>query len=250
MSRRHRGYPESVGVAAQYVIPVSSREGDNIVAHRRTCLVHGADIVEALDRFHGAPREFDLPLRLPVQDIYKFDSRRIIAGRIEVGPPRGRRHAAVLAVQQIGANRLDRDMERPGTGLGGRRPVHRDHAERADFRRARRDREPHREGAGLTDVFRARVFWLGDKPLSVGQRYLMKYNTAEIPVEIQKIERAIDTTDLIDKPTDSVARDMVADIVLRARRLVALDDQKANMARRPLRADAAISPSSAAAPSA
>jgi bifunctional enzyme CysN/CysC len=58
---------------------------------------------------------------------------------------------------------------------------------------------------------------------------LMKYNTAEIPVEIQKIERAIDTTDLIDKPTDSVARDMVADIVLRARRLVALDDQKANI---------------------
>jgi len=100
----------------------------------------------------------------------------------------------------------------------------------------------------LTDVFRARVFWLGTKPLSAGRRYLMKYLTAEIPVEIQKIERAIDTADLSDKPTDEVARDMVADIVVRARRLIALDDQKHHP-----RAGAScwsrISRSSAAAPS-
>ena len=45
----------------------------------------GPTLVEALDSFRPAPRPVDLPLRLPVQDIYKFDDRRIIAGRIESG---------------------------------------------------------------------------------------------------------------------------------------------------------------------
>ena len=36
-------------------------------------------------RFEPARPLADLPLRLPVQAIYKFDDRRIVAGRIESG---------------------------------------------------------------------------------------------------------------------------------------------------------------------
>jgi bifunctional enzyme CysN/CysC len=55
----------------------------------------------------------------------------------------------------------------------------------------------------------------------------MKYFTAEIAVEVQAIERVIDTADLAEQPIDHVARDQVADIVLRARHLIAVDDHKA-----------------------
>jgi bifunctional enzyme CysN/CysC len=45
----------------------------------------GPTITEILDSFE-APRSLrDLPLRFPVQDVYRFDERRIIAGRIESG---------------------------------------------------------------------------------------------------------------------------------------------------------------------
>src|SRR5208282_6718575 len=45
----------------------------------------GPSLLTALEALEPAPLLADLPLRLPVQDIYKFDERRIIAGRIESG---------------------------------------------------------------------------------------------------------------------------------------------------------------------
>ena len=67
-------------------MPVSAREGDNIVS-RSTVMdwYDGPTVMEALDRFVPEALPGDLPLRLPVQDVYKFDERRIIAGRIESG---------------------------------------------------------------------------------------------------------------------------------------------------------------------
>jgi bifunctional enzyme CysN/CysC len=80
----------------------------------------------------------------------------------------------------------------------------------------------------LTAVIHARVFWLSATPLAVGRRYRLKLATAEILVEVQAIERVIDTTDLIPRPTAEVPIDAVADLVLRARSLVALDSHSAS----------------------
>jgi bifunctional enzyme CysN/CysC len=230
ISRDIAAYLASVGVVAQHIIPVSSRDGDNLA----TRSVHmkwntAPTVVEALDRFAGTPREEDLPLRFPVQDIYKFDARRIIAGRVEVGrlavgdallfSPSGKT-ARIASIETWSAPASVAAAAGDSIGLTLDEQIFIERGEIAS----------HGEGAPmLTDVFRARVFWLGAKPLSAGRRYLMKCYTAEIPVEIQKIERAIDTADLADKPTEEVARDMVADIVVRARRLVALDDRNTNL---------------------
>ena len=46
---------------------------------------HGPSVLEALDAFSPAPKPHDLALRMPVQAIYKFDDRRIVAGRVESG---------------------------------------------------------------------------------------------------------------------------------------------------------------------
>ena len=42
-------------------------------------------MVETLDGFMPARQPDELALRLPVQAVYKFDDRRIVAGRIETG---------------------------------------------------------------------------------------------------------------------------------------------------------------------
>ena len=46
---------------------------------------HGPTLAEALDAMTPMAPPTDLPLRFCVQDVYKFDDRRIIAGRIETG---------------------------------------------------------------------------------------------------------------------------------------------------------------------
>src|SRR6185436_13107717 len=46
---------------------------------------NGPSVIEALDLLEPQKADVDLPLRFCVQDIYKFDDRRIIAGRIETG---------------------------------------------------------------------------------------------------------------------------------------------------------------------
>src|SRR2546428_14136316 len=46
---------------------------------------HGPSVLEVLQRFPVTPRGTGGPLRIPVQDVYKVDDRRIIAGPIEGG---------------------------------------------------------------------------------------------------------------------------------------------------------------------
>ncbi|MFP6744103.1 MAG: adenylyl-sulfate kinase, partial [Alphaproteobacteria bacterium] len=84
-----------------------------------------------------------------------------------------------------------------------------------------------------SNVFRARMFWLGSSPLSVGQSFRIRLNTFEALVEVQDIERVIDTNDLAAHDSqpghvDEVARDGVAEVVLRTREILALDEFTAN----------------------
>ena len=74
-----------------------------------------------------------------------------------------------------------------------------------------------------TDVFRARLFWLGHEPLTIGKTYKLKLNTTEAQVQVQKIEAVIDTGDLSSAAASQVERNQVAEVVLRSRRMLALD---------------------------
>src|SRR5207253_6563704 len=75
-----------LGVTPTAVIPISARDGDGVAAHTpRIAWYKGPTVVEALDALEPAQPAEALPLRLPVQAIYKFDDRRIVAGRIESG---------------------------------------------------------------------------------------------------------------------------------------------------------------------
>lgn len=82
----YRAYLKSIGVTPTFIIPVSAREGDNIVTPSKAMdWYKGPTVVKALDSFVSGTPATESPLRLPVQDVYKFDQRRIIAGRIDSG---------------------------------------------------------------------------------------------------------------------------------------------------------------------
>ena len=76
----------SMGVEAREYIPVSAKLGENI-AHRSENMTwyQGPTVLEMLDQFEDKLPEVNQPFRLPLQDVYKFDERRILAGRVESG---------------------------------------------------------------------------------------------------------------------------------------------------------------------
>ncbi|MBC8070701.1 MAG: GTP-binding protein, partial [Deltaproteobacteria bacterium] len=90
IEREYRAFLAEVDITPQYFIPIAARSGDN-VATRSTQLdwYGGPTVLEAVDGFGKLPARTHLPLRMPVQDVYKWghrgDDARIIAGRVETG---------------------------------------------------------------------------------------------------------------------------------------------------------------------
>src|ERR1700722_828035 len=81
-----RAFLKTVGVEPKCFIPMAAKHGDNIAARsKKMPWWNGSTVLETLDEFQVAEPPTLQPLRLPIQDIYRFDERRILAGRIESG---------------------------------------------------------------------------------------------------------------------------------------------------------------------
>ncbi|MGH6947138.1 MAG: adenylyl-sulfate kinase [Kiloniellales bacterium] len=218
-------YLSDIGIQVSFVVPISARAGENI-AKRGTATpwYTGPSLLEALDRFVPLQRLVEQPLRLPIQDVYKFDERRILAGRIEAGSiavgdrllfspsdkmatvrsleswPDTQTASSASAGQSVGIT-LDEQIFVERGEIAS-------HLERAPL---------------LTTVFRATVFWLGEQPLAVGRSYKLKLATREATVTVQAIAAMVDTDSLARQEVVEVPRNAVAEVVLRSREMLALD---------------------------
>jgi bifunctional enzyme CysN/CysC len=75
-----------LGVVVHAIVPTSARDGGNIATPAEATWWRGPTLVSALealpDERTASP---DAPLRLPVQDVYRTGTRRVVAGRIAQG---------------------------------------------------------------------------------------------------------------------------------------------------------------------
>lgn len=218
-------YLNSIGVQPTHVIPVAARSGANIAEIAAETPWHkGPSVLGALDGFEPAKPATDLALRFPVQDVYKFDERRIIAGRIESGrlkvgdtlvfAPSGK-VARIATIESWGAG-----VASVSAGAGQSVGITLDEqifVERGNVA-AHQHHAPHQ-----SHNLKARVFWLGRGPLKVGSRYKLKLTTAEHVVDVVEIERIIDVEDLANHQGAEVARNAVAEVVFRAKSPIAHD---------------------------
>ncbi|MBC7950463.1 MAG: adenylyl-sulfate kinase [Rhodospirillaceae bacterium] len=221
-----RGYLGEIGVTPTHVIPVAARGGDNVKTRSANSpWYQGPTIIDALDNFDSAAPATEMPLRLPVQDVYKFDQRRIIAGRIESGrlkvgdrlvfAPSGK-SAKIASIEGWAGNDVSTVAAGAGRGVGVTldEPIFVERGQIAHLAEA---------PPVLAYSIRARVFWLGREPLVLGSRLKLKLATAEYPVEVAAIERVVDVEDLNNHDGREVGRNSVAELVLRARAPMALD---------------------------
>lgn len=86
----YKSFLSSIDIEPITFIPISAFNGDNIIVNsNNTPWYKGDSVLSLLDSLEGEKKRDDLPLRMPVQGVYKFtkggDNRRIIAGTIESG---------------------------------------------------------------------------------------------------------------------------------------------------------------------
>ena len=203
-----------LGVTPSAVIPISARDGDGVAERTpRIGWYNGPTVVEALDALEPARPLEQLALRLPVQAIYKFDDRRIVAGRIESGSLSAGDEIVIMPSAKIAKIKTVESW--PLTPVRGRQSAGRSVGITLDRELflERGDVISHVDAAPRdTRRIRARIFWLHDKPLISGASILVRLGTKESRATVVAIEKAVDPGELSSVETQAIARNHVGEI--------------------------------------
>ena len=221
-----------IGLEARTFVPISARGGFNVVtkAPQEMTWYSGPTITDMLDSFEPPKPVHDLPLRFPVQDVYRFDERRIIAGRIDTGTLRvgdtlvfspNNKTSVVASIETWNAPQKDIAVagESIGITLTEQIFVERGHV------------ASHEQDAPIeSNRFKARLFWMGKRNLGLGERTRLKLATQELDAEIVSIEKIIDASTLenVAAGRDYIARNDVAEITLQTRGALVMDNAERN----------------------
>ncbi len=221
---------QKLGITPRTFIPVSAREGDNVAdrSDESADWYQGATVVEMLDGFDLPESEVERPLRFPLQDIYRFDDKRILAGRIESGRLEvgqtvlfqpGNKEGVVETIEWWNAPTRQEAVagESMGITLTDQIFVERGHVG-ADAQ------DPPTQ----TRRFEANLFWMGPQDLDVGAAYRLKLATQEVECEVAEVVSIIDgsTLEPIGEEREHIARYDVAKVIIETRHFVAVDTHR------------------------
>jgi bifunctional enzyme CysN/CysC len=228
IEEEYRRFLSQLGVVPRLFIPISAHSGDNL-AKPSTHMpwYNGPTVLEALDQFQIAAQPHDLPLRFPIQDVYRFDRRRILAGRIESGALRvGDRLLFSPRNKSSTVKSIELWNAPPHNLAGAGQSVGITLTEQIFVERGQ-IASHHHDPPIETDVFNAKLFWLGRQNLEIGRRVKLKLTTQEVECAIQSIEKLIDASTLatIDSTTrHHIARNDVAEVTIRTKVPIAFDN--------------------------
>ncbi|MBI5016245.1 MAG: 50S ribosome-binding GTPase [Deltaproteobacteria bacterium] len=220
-----------LGIVPSAVVPISARDGENIaVCLGKTPWYDGPSVLEALDAFDNVRAEEGLPLRFPIQDVYKWEGRRLYVGRVETGSvrvgadvtflPSGRR-TRVKTVEQWRKPNLLSAFAGQCVGLTFEDEVF---VERGEVL-ARSDAAPV-----ASDELRASLFWLATRPFEKGKTYTLKLATAEVEATCVDIEERLDSSTLAvtERHAEQLETTEVGNVVFSLRKPIAADQYLEN----------------------
>lgn len=186
---------KKLDVSPDYVIPISSMKGDN-VANRSENMswYEGITVLEALDKFSILQLPEKGALRFPVQDVYKFDEKRILVGRVESGKLKAGDEVRFLPsdkkskVKTVEVWNSDLEVAEPGYCVG---ITLEDQLfiERGEMMCADSMPVP-------TQEVDASVFWMAKVPIKIGQPVSLRCATQDAECTIERIDRKINSSTL------------------------------------------------------
>ena len=226
IKKEYSNFLKSLGVEAKEFIPVSAKLGINIAELKDEMPWYkGPTVLNMLDQFEKKPRPDHLPFRFPVQDVYKFDERRIIAGRVESGKLKvgdriifspSNKQAVVKTIEAWSVN--EQPVSATSSESIGFTLDEQIFVERGNVCTLRE------ELPIVSTTFDANVFWMGQHNLEKGRKFIIKLNTQEVECEVQEFKKAIDAATLETLSNqDYIAKNDVAELTLKTRSPVAFD---------------------------
>ncbi len=193
IERAYQEFARELGFRSIAAIPVSAREGDNIVKRSaKMGWYRGPTLIERLETVSLQEDRAAAPFRFPVQWVCRPDSDfRGFAGTVRGG---GVKLGDTVAVAGSGAEmRVTQILGGEGT---------RESAEAGDAVMLSFDREvdisrgdvlSYPDSApAFVDQFAANLLWLGNSPMIAGRSYLLKLGTRKLPAEITSLRYRID----------------------------------------------------------
>jgi bifunctional enzyme CysN/CysC len=228
IEQEYRKFLTELGLDARTFIPASAKEGENVArASMKMKWYCAASVLEALDLLEPEERDLDLPLRFCVQDVYRFDGRRIIAGRIETGTLRvgdqlvfspANKSSVVATIERWNA------QENGGPAVAGD-SIGITLSEQIFVERgyiASHENETPIE----TNRFHADLFWIVREPLGVGHLYSLRLATQDVKCEVVSIERVMDSSTLETKSDgrEQLERNEIGRLIIQTRGPLVIDN--------------------------
>ncbi len=223
----YRKFLKELGLEARVFVPASAKNGENIAKLSGEMKWHtGPTVLEALDLLEPQSADVDLPLRFCVQDVYRFDDRRIIAGRIETGQLRvgdelvfspANKTSKVHSIEEWGRTGAKDAIAGDSVGITLSEQIF---VERGYV------------GSHQTETpieanrIHADVFWIVREPMRSGQLYDLRLATQEVKCEIASIDQVMDSATLETSTAkrDRLERNEVGRLTIQTRSPLVIDN--------------------------
>ena len=225
-----------LGLEARCFVPTSARTGENVINRsEKMRWYHGPTVLEALDAIEANPSFVDLPLRFCVQDVYRFDERRIVAGRIETGTLRigdelvfspANKTSTVHSIERWSSNADGLALAGDSIGITLTEQIFVERGYVASHQT---------ETPIETNRFHADLFWIARDPMRVGKPYTVRLATQEVKCRVASIEEVMDSSTLETKTEkrEQLERNEVGRLTIQTRAPLVLDNHEriANLGR-------------------
>ena len=227
IEKEYRKFLAELGLEARVFVPASAKNGDNVASTSKRMKWHrGPSLLEALDLLESQSADVDLPLRFCVQDVYRFDERRIIAGRIETGKLRvgdevvfspANKASKVQSIEEWGGNGDGEGLAGDSIGITLTEQIF---VERGYVASHQTDTPIE------ANRVHADVFWIVREPMRSGRLYDLRLATQEVKCEIVSIDQVMDSSSL-ESTTDKreqLERNEVGRLTIQTRSPLVIDN--------------------------
>ncbi|HST29298.1 MAG TPA: adenylyl-sulfate kinase [Chthoniobacterales bacterium] len=227
IEKQYQDFLGDLGLEARMFVPASAKTGENVATRGKKMQWHaGPTVLDALDLLEPQKEDFDLPLRFSVQDVYRFDDRRIITGRIETGKLRvgdelvfspANKASKIRSIEGWPTKGGDEAIAGDSLGITLTEQIF---VERGYV-------GSHQSETPIeTNRVHADVFWIVREPMRIGHLYDLRLGTQEVKCEISSIDSVMDSATLesSSERRDRLERNEVGKLTIQTRGPLVLDN--------------------------
>ncbi len=225
---------QTLGLKNVYYIPISARDGDNVVtASARTPWYTGPTLLQLLETLPLKEGRTQLPLRFPVQYVIRpqsadFPDYRAYAGRIAGGSIKVGDEVTILPSETHSVVSAIDEGATPLQSAGAPQSVAISLKDDVDVSRGsiivRRGEEPQ-----MSQDLSLLICWLNHRPLRLGQRYIIRQGTTETVGIVKAVDYKVNINTLEQQyGQQAINMNDIAHVQLKTARLLACDNYADN----------------------